>query len=268
MNAARLPISDLYYGANDTSQNERSVLFIDILGFAKLVEENPTVLYRDEKHDSDDNVEIRVTPSIKRYSAFQGILDELVSANGLVTDFKAMIFSDCAFVVCGEPSDTAILAVRLMRRFLLCGVPVRMGLGFGTYHHLLSSSESKVTKAVFYGTGIVRSHAAESSGYKGMRVFVHPTVEPHLDSIRAAVDVLELCEANEHAAWELSILNQDEPKSEVLKDALELDRDLWKALRRIRATVQSNADKGVLRQYDCTERALNRMRAKVGRPLF
>jgi len=63
-----------------------------------------------------------------------------------------------------------------MRGFLQAKVPVRMGLGFGTFRSIGTTSAfrntSTVVRAMFAGTSIVRAVAAETCGGKGMRIFV------------------------------------------------------------------------------------------------
>src|SRR5438552_1543285 len=89
----------------------------------------------------------------------------------------SMVFSDCAFGVFYPSTACADFAVTLMQDFLRVQVPVRMGLGFGTFRAIgtttATADRSTVVRAMFGGTSIVRAVAAESCGGKGMRIFAH-----------------------------------------------------------------------------------------------
>ena len=89
----------------------------------------------------------------------------------------ATVFSDCGFGAFYTPKACADFAIALMQDFLRFKVPVRMGLGFGTFSAIGTTSSitgrSTVVRAMFGGTSIVRAVAAESCGGKGMRIFVH-----------------------------------------------------------------------------------------------
>lgn len=86
-------------------------------------------------------------------------------------------------------------------------VPVRMGIGRGTFHaeHFSHTNigKSLITQALFFGTAIVRAHAAEQCGGKGMRVFLHPLVEPDLSLIQKRVPLLDLPRPSKAAQREL-----------------------------------------------------------------
>jgi hypothetical protein len=93
-----------------------------------------------------------------------------------------MLFSDCAFAVYDTALSAARSAAELMRQFFELAVPVRMGLAYGTWHVRRFSFDVNapltITRAAFYGTGVVRAVQTEKSGGKGMRIFVHRDL-PH-----------------------------------------------------------------------------------------
>ena len=69
---------------------------------------------------------------------------------------------------------------QLMRRLVKDEVPVRMGIGQGTFLVLRFRADVSLTigeyAAQFLGTAVVRAHMAEKCGLKGMRVLLHPSV--------------------------------------------------------------------------------------------
>ena len=129
----------------------------------------PEPINRSDGHPAPSDAE-------QRFLLFQQVLDSKVSSE---QPNYALVFSDCAFGVFYTPSACANFAVALMRGFLDVRVPVRMGLGFGTFHSMGTNTgtngRSTVVRAMFGGTSVVRAVAAESCGGKGMRIFAHPS---------------------------------------------------------------------------------------------
>jgi hypothetical protein len=69
----------------------------------------------------------------------------------------------------------------LMRDLISFGVPVRMGIGRGSFRGLRLttdiSDEVRRHSSQFLGTGVIRAHQAESCGLKGLRILIHPDSE-------------------------------------------------------------------------------------------
>ncbi len=92
-------------------------------------------------------------------------------------------FSDCAYMIYDDPASLLLATGVAMRRFYECA-PVRGGIGYGnfglgnTIH--VSNQHGTSTEASFFGSALVRAHAAEACGLKGLRVFVHASAAPHL----------------------------------------------------------------------------------------
>ena len=153
------------------SQN-RAVVYLDLLGFAALIEASPLHSIT----EPFDNPQRQTWPTNRAAERLQRFHDVLESRISLEQPNHAMVFSDCAFGVFYTPTACADFAVSLMRGFLQAKVPVRMGLGFGTFSSLGTTSairdRSTVVRAMFAGTSIVRAVAAEACGGKGMRIFV------------------------------------------------------------------------------------------------
>jgi len=124
-------------------------------------------------------------------------------------DLKAMLFSDCAFLEFGNSIRTALVATALIRDFVKARVPVRMGIGRGTFYPFKFSTEvsgaTVLARSLFVGTAVVRAHAAEQCGGKGIRIFVHPSVRADIPSIQQRIKVLALGKPYKDASWELEL---------------------------------------------------------------
>lgn len=195
-----------------------------------------------------------------QFNRFIRVLDIGVQRCHRYGPVQAMLFSDCAFLEFGNASLVAMMATELMRDFIVSKVPVRMGVGKGTFYPFKFSTDitdsTIVTRALFMGTAVVRAHNAEQCGGKGLRIFVHPSVEAELTS-----KTITLVKPYEHAKAELDFLYEAKP-AEHKPSAEEDDLHLFEAIREMKET----ASVGVERHYLETLEAMNRMRRKNGRP--
>lgn len=153
--------------------DKRAVVYLDLLGFAALVEANPHY-FATEPFDHPSLRSLPTNAAAQRLTLFHQVLESNIASE---QPNHATVFSDCGFGVFYTPKACADFAVALMQDFLRVNVPVRMGLGFGTFSTIGTTSSitgrSTVVRAMFGGTSIVRAVAAESCGSKGMRIFVH-----------------------------------------------------------------------------------------------
>jgi hypothetical protein len=153
-----------------------------------------------------------------------------------------------------------MVSVELMRKFIAEKVPVRMGIGKGTFYPSQFSTDligsTIVTRSLFVGTAVVRSHYAEKCGGKGLRIFVHPSVEAEFISTRVA-----LVTPFESAKWELDFLYETRPAQQK-PSAEEDDHSLFDAVVEMKATAPENEQ----HHYLDTLEAMNRMRQKNSRP--
>jgi hypothetical protein len=246
----------------------RCVLFVDVLGFSALTEEHPDDI---EWDFGSAEISAATSPTSRQIGGFQHALNTLAEAVGDASSpSHVMAFSDCAFLVYNNPLQAALSATRLMQYFFRVHVPVRMGLAHGTWHvHRFSFDvvDSKtITRAVFYGSAVVRAHNGERHGGKGCRIFVHPSISVDaIAQIQARVRVLAIDGAHADAPSELNFLFEDE------LDELAFDNDekhLLAPLRRMRDRLPTSAPPTVTIQYKSTFDALNRMRQQSSRPLF
>ena len=95
------------------------------------------------------------------------------------------MFSDSAFFRIETLDDAIQLARTLMFDLATNGAPARIGLARGSYRMLrfLTDSSAHVSfhMSQFLGTGVVRAYQAERCGISGLRILLHPDLEPLLD---------------------------------------------------------------------------------------
>ena len=173
------------------TNNNKVVLFVDILGFASLTESCPLDLDLLKAHDRlFANFEtIMTSPEnqlIRTFSRFHSSLrSELNLAN--MHPLTAITFSDSAFVATTYAYEAVNIAINLLHALLWQKIPVRMGIAYGSFAALRFRSDITADSgdhaAQFLGTAIVRAHAAETCGIKGLRILLHPSVMPLLDDI-------------------------------------------------------------------------------------
>ncbi len=172
-----------------------------------------------------------------------------------------MIFSDCAFLVFENSLQAALFAVDLMRNAIKRGVPVRMGVGKGTFYDIEHSTKTDmksigINKSRFIGTSVVFAHEAEQCGGKGMRIFLDASVEEDLSLIRSRVKTMKLAKPLKGVSWELDYLNESRPIREEQKVEI-ADRELFDKVARLR---NPQWRRKIQRQYTETLAAMNRMR--------
>ena len=240
---------------------EQTLIFVDLLGFAALLEKYPCRI--EDAPPTDDGYKVvHTAPTQSQFNRFDQVLDHSIQQrDGGIT---AMLFSDCAFLNPDNSLRAALIATKLMRNFIKAGVPVRMGIGKGTFYSFGYSTETGgdsmvVSKSRFIGTAVVRAHAAEQCGGKGMRIFVHPKVDD-LDS-RADFKILDLPEPFNGVKRELDYLCQSRSGQE--RSTVDVcDRALFS---RVAAMKDPKAKLSIRKHYVDTLKALNRMRESRGR---
>jgi hypothetical protein len=125
-----------------------------------------------------------ITPLERNYAVFHIVLDHDVRRALSATSLAAISFSDSAFVAFEQPGMAFPFAQCVMRHMLMCHVPVRIGMAYGSFKGLRFGVDTgphiNISSAQFLGSSIVRAHQAETCGYAGMRILLHP----HLPVIR------------------------------------------------------------------------------------
>jgi hypothetical protein len=257
----------------------RILLFVDILGFAEI-----TKYYRYRVQDSRDEGThrsySRTTEIQRQINCFNRILDTNISELAVCGGTQAMLFSDCAYLVFSKevrndhPSmRTGRVATDLMREFIKNHVPVRMGIGKGTFYDMeyLTTTNGKLitSKSRFIGTAVVHAYEAErceslqpeQCGGKGLRIFIHESAEEDLSDMGRH---LRTPQGYKHVKWELDYLYDPRPIREA--DEVEKhDRELYDNIMSMNAPQLSD---GARFQYCETIAALNRMRVRNNRKPF
>jgi len=230
-----------------------------MLGFADLTEQFPKRLIHSgpDQHGFEHTSTSHASDQFWR---FNRILESCVFEHRLNGNLRAMLFSDCAFLEVGNSFRAGVVSVELMRKFITEKVPVRMGIGKETFYPSQFSTDligsTIVTRSLFAGTAVVRSHYAEKCGGKGLRIFVHPSVEADFSSKRVA-----LVTPYDNAKWELDFLHESRP-AQHKRSAEEDDRSLFDAVLEMKKVAPPRAQGHYIDTLD----ALNRMRQRNGRP--
>jgi hypothetical protein len=248
-----------------TEDEERTLLYIDVLGFADLTKAFRTRVetHRDRKTGF---VGSSITPIQSQIIGFHNAIDRWIFHESLYYgNVIAMLFSDCAYIDAGNSMAAALLAQEIMRECIQKRVPVRMGLGRGTFYPLNFSTENagnvQISRSRFIGTAAVFAHAAEQSGGKGMRVFLHPSVVPDLQGLSSRVKVLPIQKPFRNATHEVDYLHEPTPMGRT-PSADDQDRTVFQIVKEMEDPA---APLKIRRQYIETIKALNRMRRAHGR---
>ena len=172
--------------------HDRAVLFVDILGFAKLTEEheldleaiklsqNPLSGGIDQLLAADRN------PLTRAFTSFHHTLKWAIEIAQIEHTLTAITFSDSAFIATTKLSESVSVATYILQSLLLASVPARASIAYGSFSAVRFRSDVSMEggdhSAHFLGTGVVRSCAAESCGIKGLRILLHPSAVALLDN--------------------------------------------------------------------------------------
>src|SRR6266851_558544 len=163
------------------------ILFVDMLGFAALVEKEGDEL--NELSPIFTGVEL-YSPSPAesllgyRFINFHRCLNQARTRPQKMGAGTAIVFSDSAFFRIDTLDNAVALARSLMFELVTSEIPARMGLARGSYRMLrfLTDSSAHVSfhMSQFLGTGVVRAYETERCGVPGLRILLHPDLEPLL----------------------------------------------------------------------------------------
>jgi len=241
------------------------ILFVDMLGFAALVEQEGNEL--NELNPVFTGVEL-YSPSPAesllgyRFINFHRCLNQARTRLQEIGSGTAIVFSDSAFFRISTLDNAIHVARTLMFELVSSEIPVRMGLARGSYRMLrfLTDSSDHVAfhMSQFLGTGVVRAYQTERCGIPGMRILLHPELEPLLDR-----DVMRIVPAAPGEKMRLPVqseVNYLESTPNRLgpdfDDCIQFDSLRW---------MTGVADPEVQYHYIKTFEAWNVMRAQLGR---
>jgi hypothetical protein len=240
---------------------KRLVLFADILGFGALTQSG------DSSDDSIDVIEL-IRPNKWGWSSerakksrggwFLGfhsaVAQMTLKGRGRLGNHSVVSFSDSVFLT-GDDEGVLVVAAGLMRLCLFKNIPVRMGIGYGTWTELQFGSSFTRSRryhaAQFFGSGVSAAFGAEHQGGKGMRIFVHPSAALHLRDNRRLLS-LPPSDVSTEASHELDYLKSRGGATARRKSFEEIRRSV---------NAMSRSARGAKEHYVRTRRSLVRMRA-------
>jgi len=241
------------------------ILFVDMLGFAALVEKEGDELT--ELSPIFTGVEL-YSPSPAesllgyRFINFHRCLNQARVRLQEMGEGTAIVFSDSAFFRIDSLDNAIHLARTLMFELVTSETPARMGLARGSYRMLrfLTDSSAHVSfhMSQFLGTGVVRAYETERCGVPGLRILLHPDLEPLLDK-----DGLRIIPVKPSEKMRLSVQSEvnyldatDDHSGKDFDDCIQFD-----CLR----SMTGLTDEPFQYHYIQTFNAWNIMRAQIGR---
>lgn len=249
---------------------ERVLAFVDVLGFATLTEahelDQEATLLSDRLLSPSLTYEM-IARSQKNhltriFSGFHQTLKATLQLAQMRHPLTAITFSDSAFIAARNLIDIASLAADMVTSLLAQGIPVRVGIAHGSFAALRFRSDIAGDggdhAAHFLGTAVVRAHAAESCGIKGMRILLHPSAHALLsDPIHnpPAADLRVVpCLTDERnkagVSWEVDYWRLRPSHEKAAWHALQ---DMW-----------TTSPESEHLHYQATAEAINRMRISRG----
>lgn len=201
------------------------------------------------------------------FSGFHRTLRGVLSLARMRHHFTAITFSDSVFVATTKAYEAVNIAMDLLQSLLPQKIPIRIGIAYGMFAALRFrsdiSAESGDHAAQFLGTAVVRAHAAETCGIKGLRILLHPSVMPLLDDVQHN----PLPDGQPHSIRYLECsekerLNEVRVLHEIDYWHLPLTREAeaWRGLQ----DMWSKAPLLEEEHYEATAKAINRMRIAQG----
>jgi len=261
-------------GSDVMTADNKVVLFTDILGFAALTESCPLDIDRCRVGDRPlvyrfgEIFEVSHNELAHTFSGFHSSLRGVLRLARMSHLLTAITFSDSAFVATTYAYEAVNIAINLLHDLLPQKIPVRMGIAYGSFAALRFRSDITLDSgdhaAQFLGTAIVRAHAAETCGIKGLRILLHPSVMPLLDDIHHnPVPAEERLHPLRHLECpERERLNKVGVLHEIDYWHLKRTREAeaWRGLQ----DMWNKAPLSEVEHYEVTVEAINRMRIAQG----
>jgi hypothetical protein len=249
---------------------DRAVLFVDLLGFAKLTEDNALDLeaIRHSQNPLSGSVDQLLAadrnPLTRAFTSFHYTLKWAIELAQMKHTLTAITFSDSAFIATTGLSEASSIATYILQSLLRARVPVRAAIAYGSFAAVRFRSDVSVDggdhSAHFLGTGVVWSHAAESCGIKGLRILLHPSAAALLENKNHRPF------ANQNTSY---VACSPEESANALGVQFEIDywkfkptaeSEAWHALQ----DMWNAAPQFALPHYEATAQAINRMRVSQG----
>lgn len=253
--------------------DNRVVLFVDLLGFALLTEHHPLeldVIKAFERPFFSGNLDVllaRENPLTRTFASFHRSLKSTIDVAQMSHPVTAITFSDAAFIATEHLFQAVRMAVDLIQALLRQRIPMRAGIAHGSFAAVRFRSDVTVDggdhAAHFLGTAVVRSHATESCGIKGLRILLHPSAVSLLDdpfhnpaSSKESRIQCVVCSTEERASNTAGVLYE----VDYWRFRPTAEAEAWHALQDMWTTAPQHA----LKHYAATAEAINRMRIGQG----
>ena len=256
------------------TDNNRVVLFVDVLGFADLTEAYPIDLEILQAHGRrfSFNIDNILRASRNRLThTFTGFHSSLAAELDLASmryPLTAVTFSDSAFIVTTYVYEAVNISIDLIHSLVSQKIPVRMGIAYGSFAALRFKSDIMSDggdhAAQFLGTAIVRAHAAETCGIKGLRILIHHSVLPLFNDNRHNP------ESHDKMLHPMRYIEcSEEERTNKIGVCHEIDYWHLKPTRETKAwhafqEMWKEAPKSEYKHYEVTAEAINRMRIAQG----
>jgi hypothetical protein len=234
-------------------------LFVDIMGFAWAIES-----LTDEEHDSLRNQLThpemffsgtdRSGQLAQRYWRFHNAIRAIYRPSWLSGAYIS--FSDSVVLAVDTWPMAEKYAIDLVHQCFKDEVPVRIGIGYGTFARLTFSVSTDPAGALsaeapFYGSSIVRAYNAnEADSCKGFRIILHPSVAASISRPAHVIVPLASDEVSDDCSHELNLLFNH--RTGGYNDS----KKYFKRLKRMRQGVTHPRP---LKHYDQTEVALKHL---------
>lgn len=257
------------------TDDNKVVLFADILGFAALTESYPLEIDRCSAGDGPldrmfaEVFEVSRNELARTFSKFHRSLRGALELARLHHHLTAITFSDSVFIATSRAYEAVNIAIYLLNTLLQQKIPMRMGIAYGTFAAVRFrsdiSADSGDHAAQFLGTAVVRAYAAETCGIKGLRILLHPSVTPLLDDIHH--NPVSTTDRRLHPFHHIECSKKEQlNRAKVLReiDYWHLtptnEAEAWRGLQ----DMWNNAPLSEAEHYEVTAEAINRMRIAQG----
>jgi hypothetical protein len=257
------------------SSSEKIVLFIDMLGFTELIENYPIdiqglmFLDRPLSLTEDDILMKYKNPLTNTFSSFHHSLKWAIRMAKMQHPITAITFSDSVFIATNYLYEAVKIAINLVQSMMSRKVPVRVGIAYGSFVALTFKSDISIDSgdhsSQFLGTAVVRAHLTESSGIKGIRILLHPSVIPLLEDENHN-PASHTSKSN--GIWILNCAEEEQKNKANIQFEINYwklpimkERETWKGLQEM----WDASPKFASEHYLATAEAINRMRIERGK---
>lgn len=253
-----------------SNEQRKVVLFADLLGFAALTEKHELDVHTLRNSDRLDVMFAEAfrghNPLTRVFTEFHRAIKSTLQISGMSHSSTAITFSDSAFIATTLLHEAVGTAVYLMQSLLQRGVPMRIGIGSGSFEAVRFRSDITPDggdhAAHFLGSGVVRAHATESCGIGGCRILLHPSAATLLEDPAHNPPI----PAPEHVMDIACTANECENKAGVVREINYWsfrptdERNAWRALQEM----WDQSPETQHHHYLATAEAINRMRVVRG----